>query len=76
LWGVVLGGGTQILCQVSKNFTFYARVDIEKHKSEMTRISNVLRFSMKIDIHFTCVVGLNPIKCILLSIKVTHWMQE
>jgi len=60
---------------VSKNFTFYARVDIEKHVSEVARASNVLRFPMKIDIHFTWVVGLSSIKCIL-PIKITYWMQE
>jgi len=51
---------------VSKNFTFYSRVNIEKHISEVARVSNVLRFPVKIDIHFNCVVSLSPIKCILL----------
>jgi len=30
---------TYIVSSVSKNFTFYARVDIEKHISEVARIS-------------------------------------
>jgi len=60
---------------VSKYFTLCARVDIEKHIREVVRISNVLRFSVKVDINFTCVVGLSPIKYVL-PVKVTHLIHE
>jgi hypothetical protein len=42
---IVTLNGEMLICQLSKNFTVYASVDVEQRISKVTYISNVLQTS-------------------------------